>query len=504
MVATNPVDGGRCDDIKSSTTPVVHQFLPVFGRGAQLPPISTLSAEATAGLGAFLWASDHNLDHGFSLHAARTTSPNDLPPRDVIRRLVSLSLSHTCYTLYSVFQWKNEVLRAMAFSDGTIYLDHAATTPVDPRVLDAMIPYFTDQFGNPGGIYNLGRRAAAALDDSREAVARVLHCRPTEVIFTAGGSESDNLAIKGIAAASRSRGKHIITSAIEHHAVLHTCQALEKDGYTVTYLPVDAQGRVRVEDVAAALTDETILVTIMLANNEIGTIQPIAAIGEICRARRIPFHTDAVQGGGVLDLDVTKLRVDALSLAAHKFYGPKGVGILYLRTGTRIAPQIQGGSQERNRRAGTENVAGIVGAATALTLMYAESATENARLIGLRDRLIAGVLAIPDTQITGHPTERLPNNASFAIRGIEGESLLLNLDIAGIAASSGSACTSAIVDPSHVLVALGLDDAWNRGHLRLTVGHSTTEADVDAVVAQLPAMVAALRALSSRPAATRS
>ncbi|HKD75353.1 MAG TPA: aminotransferase class V-fold PLP-dependent enzyme, partial [Ktedonobacterales bacterium] len=236
-----------------------------------------------------------------------------------------------------------------------------------------------------------------------------------------------------------------------------------------------------------------------LANNEIGTIQPIAEIGALCRARRIPFHTDAVQGGGALDLDVTRLNVDALTLSAHKFYGPKGAGILYLRTGTRITPQVYGGSQERNRRAGTENVPGIVGAATALTLAQAEREHESARLVALRDLLIAGVLQIPDTQLTGHPTERLPNNASFAFRGIEGESLLLNLDVAGIAASSGSACTSAIVDPSHVLVALGLDDAWNRGHLRLTLGHSTTEQDVDSIVAQLPEMIASLRKLSSRP-----
>jgi cysteine desulfurase len=387
----------------------------------------------------------------------------------------------------------------MPLPDGTIYLDHAATTPVDPRVVAAMLPYFTERFGNPGGVYALGRQAAAALDDARETVARILNCRPTEVIFTGGGSEADNLAIRGIAASQRKRGKHIITSSIEHHAVLHTCQALEAEGYRVTYLPVDATGRVRAEDVATALTDETILVTIMLANNEIGTIQPIAAIGEICRARRIALHTDAVQGGGALDLDVTKLKVDALSLAAHKFYGPKGVGILYLRTGTRITPEITGGSQERNRRAGTENVAGIVGATTALALAQAEREAENARLIPLRDRLIAGLLRIDGARLTGHPTERLPNSASVVFQGIEGESLLLNLDVAGIAASSGSACTSAIVDPSHVLVALGLDDTWNRGHLRLTLGHSTTEADIDTVLAQVPAMIAALRLLNSRP-----
>ncbi len=388
----------------------------------------------------------------------------------------------------------------MPLPDGTIYLDHAATTPLDPRVLEAMLPYFTEQFGNPGGVYALGRQAAAAVDDARETVARLLNCRPTEILFTGGGSEADNLAIRGIAASQRKRGNHIITSSIEHHAVLHTCQALEAEGFRVTYLPVDEFGRVRVADVVAALTEQTILVTIMLANNEIGTLQPIAEIGEICRARRIPLHTDAVQAGGALPLDVAQLKVDALTLAAHKFYGPKGVGILYLRTGTRITPQVTGGSQERNRRAGTENVPGIVGAAAALALAQAERETENARLIALRDRLIAGILQIEGARLTGHPTERLPNSASFAFQGIEGESLLLNLDVAGIAAASGSACTSAIVDPSHVLVALGLDDSWNRGHLRLTLGHSNTEADIDAVLTQLPAMIASLRRLSSRPA----
>ena len=389
----------------------------------------------------------------------------------------------------------------MALADGTIYLDHAATTPVDPRVVEAMLPYFTTQFGNPGGVYALGRRAAGALDDARETVAHILHCRPTEVIFTGGGSEADNLAIRGMATAmrARKRGNHIITSSIEHHAVLHTCQALEQEGFIVTYLPVDAEGRVRVADVAAALTDETVLVTIMLANNEVGTIQPIAEIAALCRPRRIPLHTDAVQAGGALDVDVSMLNVDALSLAAHKFYGPKGVGVLYLRTGTRLMPLINGGSQERNRRAGTENVASIVGLATALAFAQEEREAENARLVALRDRLIAGVLAIPGSRLTGHPTERLPNSASFAFEGIEGEALLLNLDVAGIAAASGSACTSAVVDPSHVLVAMGVDDAWNRGHLRLTLGRSTTDDDINTVLAHLPVMIAALRQLNSRP-----
>ncbi len=390
----------------------------------------------------------------------------------------------------------------MPLADGTIYLDHAATTPTDPRVVAAMLPYFAEQFGNPGGVYGLGRAAAAAVDDARETVAAILQCRPTEIIFTGGGSEADNLALRGIAASGRKRGNHIITTSIEHHAALHTCQALEAEGYRVTYLPVDAAGQVRVAEVAAALTDDTVLVSVMYANNEIGTIQPISEIAALCRPRRIALHTDAVQAGGALDLDVTRLGVNALSLASHKFYGPKGVGILYLKTGTRITPQVTGGTQERNRRAGTENVPGIVGAATALALAQAEREAENARLLALRDRLIAGVLTIADARLTGHPTERLPNSASFAFRGIEGESLLLNLDVAGIAAASGSACTSAIIDPSHVLVAVGLDDAWNRGALRLTLGHSTTDADITAVLAQLPSMVATLRGLNSRPVAS--
>lgn len=389
----------------------------------------------------------------------------------------------------------------MPLTDGTIYLDHAATTPVAPEVLERMLPYFSEQFGNPSSIYGLGRRAAAALDEAHETVADVLGCRPTEVVFTGGGSEADNLAIKGIAYAPRRRGNHIVTTAIEHHAVLHTCQQLEREGYRVTYLPVDGDGRVDPAAVEAALTDETALVTMMFANNEIGTIQPIAEVGRICRERRIPFHTDAVQAGGLLDLNVRELNVDLLSLSAHKLYGPKGVGILYVRQGTRVQPQILGGSQERNRRAGTENVAGAVGAAEALRRARDERAAEVPRLLALRDRLIAGVLAIPGARLTGHPTLRLPNSASFALAGVEGESLLLNLDLIGVAASSGSACTTGSVEPSHVLTALGLAPAEARGHLRLTLGHSNTESDVSFVLERLPGIVERLRSLSTRPAA---
>ena len=387
----------------------------------------------------------------------------------------------------------------MPLSDGVIYMDHAATTPVDPDVLAAMLPYFSERFGNPSSIYRLGRQSYDALESAHETVARLLGCRPVEIIFTGGGSEADNLAIKGVAYAKRRRGNHIITSAIEHHAALHTCQQLEREGYRVTYLPVDETGLVNPDDVAAAITDETALVTLMYANNEVGTIQPIAEIGRICRARRVPFHTDAVQAGGLLDLDVNTLGVDLLTLSAHKFYGPKGVGILYARQGTRIQPQILGGSQERNRRAGTENVPGAVGAAIALERAQAVRAEESARLAALRDRLISAILRIPDTRLTGHPERRLPNNASFAFAGVEGESLLLNLDLIGVAASSGSACTTGSVEPSHVLTALGISESGARGHLRLTLGHSSDDGDVDFVLEHLPAIVERLRALSTRP-----
>ncbi len=388
----------------------------------------------------------------------------------------------------------------MPLPDGTIYLDHAATTPTDPAVLERMLPYFSERFGNPSSIYRLGRLSFDALDTAHETVAAALGCRPTEVLFTGGGSEADNLAIKGIAYAQRRRGNHLITSAVEHHAVLHTCQQLEREGYTVTYLPVDRDGLVDPQDVAAAMTDETALVTIMYANNEIGCIQPIAEIGRICRARRVPFHTDAVQAGALLDLDVGALGVDLLTLSSHKFYGPKGVGILYVRQGTRIQPQILGGSQERNRRAGTENVPGAVGAAYALERVRSEREREVPRLAALRDRLIEGVLRMPGARLTGHASRRLPNHASFAFAGVEGESLLLNLDLIGVAASSGSACTTGAAEPSHVLTAIGLGADEARGHLRLTLGHSTSDEDIDFVLAQLPPIPERLRALSTRPA----
>lgn len=377
----------------------------------------------------------------------------------------------------------------------TIYLDHAATTALDRRVLDAMIPYFTTEYGNASSIYTLGRHAMQAIDSSRERVAEILHCRPTEIAFVGCGSESDNLAIKGMAFASQKKGNHIITSPIEHHAVLHTCQYLERFGFKTTYLPVNEYARINPDDVVRAITDQTVLVSVMYANNEVGTIEPIAEIGRICRARKIPFHVDAVQAGGALPIDVAALNVDMLSLSAHKFYGPKGMGILYVRQGMRILPQLQGGSQERGRRAGTENVAGIVGMATALQLAQDELAEVTPRIQALRDRLIAGILQIPGSRLTGHPTERLPNNASFCFEGVEGESILLNLDLLGFAASTGSACTSGSVDPSHVLVAMGFSPEWSHGSLRLTLGKENTEEDVEAIIAALPGIIEKLRNL---------
>jgi cysteine desulfurase len=368
----------------------------------------------------------------------------------------------------------------------TIYLDHAATTALDRRVLEVMIPYFTTEYGNASSIYTLGRNAMQAIDGAREEVAEILNCRPTEIIFTGGGSESDNLALKGLAFTAQKKGNHIITSAIEHHAVLHTCQYLERFGFETTYLPVDQYGRVDPDEVARALTAQTVLVSIMYANNEVGTIEPITEIGRICRAKKIPFHVDAVQAGGSLPLDVAALNVDMLSLSAHKFYGPKGVGMLYARQGVRLLPQLQGGSQERGKRAGTENIAGIVGATAALRLAYEELPETQPRIQALRDRLIAGVLTLPGSELSGHPSERLANNASFVFEGIEGESILLSLDLLGFAASTGSACTSGSVEPSHVLLALGLPQEKAHGSLRLTLGKENTQEDVDAFLAALP------------------
>jgi cysteine desulfurase len=359
-----------------------------------------------------------------------------------------------------------------------IYLDHAATTPLRREALDAMLPYLTEHQGNPSSIYASGRRARQAIDEAREVVATFLGARPREIIFTAGGSEADNLAIKGAAWAASADGRHIVTSAIEHKAVLHACAVLERSGFEVTYLPVDRFGRVDPADVAEAITEHTILVSVMAANNEVGTIQPIAEIGAICRSRRVLFHTDAIQAAAHLPLDVDALSADLLSLAAHKVYGPKGVGALFVRRGTSLLPQMQGGSQERQRRAGTENVAGIVGFARALELLDRETRAEAA----LRDRLIAGLTAIDGVTLTGHPTERLPNSASFVVEGVEGGDLVAALDLEGIEASTGSACTSGSTEPSHVLLAMGIDPLLAHGSLRMTVGRETTAEQVERAI----------------------
>lgn len=377
-----------------------------------------------------------------------------------------------------------------------IYMDHAATTPVRPEVWEAMLPYFSTEFGNPSSVYSWGRSARKALDSARDKVAALLGASASEIVFTSGGSEGANLAIKGVAWADQNKGKHIITSAIEHHAVLDTVLWLETQGFEVTILPVDEYGLVDPAQVEAALRPDTILISIMHANNEVGTIQPISEIGALVRARGVRFHTDAVQTAGALDLNVDALNVDLLSISAHKFYGPKGVGALYVRKGVRLHPLIHGGGQEKRRRAGTENVAGIVGLAKAFELAQEEREAESARLQKLRDRLIEGLLQIPHTRVNGSLERRLPNNVSVCFEFIEGESLLLNLDLRGIAASSGSACTSGSLDPSHVLLAMGLSHEIAHGSLRLTLGRENTEADVDFVLQEIPGIVERLRAMS--------
>ena len=382
----------------------------------------------------------------------------------------------------------------------TIYLDHAATTAVDPRVVEAMLPYWTERYGNPSSVYHLGREAHHALDQARQTVAEILNCAPNEIIFTSCGTESDNLALRGVAFQQRhhAQKQHLISSPIEHHAIGHTLEQLEKYfGFEVTYVPVDRYGVVDPAEVEKAIRPDTALISIMYANNEVGTIEPIADIGAVARAHKIPFHTDAVQAGGTLSMDVKALNVDLLSLSAHKFYGPKGVGVLYARKGVQFLPMQTGGGHERNRRAGTENLAYIVGLATALKLATEEADECNARIARLRDRLIAGLLErIPHSQLTGHPSQRLPNSASFVFNYIEGESILLNLDLMGVAASSGSACTSASLEPSHVLRAMGFTHEVAHGSLRLTLGKENTVEDVDYVIDALPPIVDKLRRMS--------
>ena len=378
-----------------------------------------------------------------------------------------------------------------------IYMDNAATTAICPEALAAMLPCFGEHFGNASSIHGTGRDARKALEDARRTVADILGAKPAEIYFTSGGSESDNWAIKGAAFANRKKGNHIITSQIEHHAVLHTCQWLEKQGFEVTYLPVDEYGLVNPRDVEAAITDKTILITIMAANNEIGTIEPIPEIGKIAHEHKIIFHCDAVQAVGAIPVNVDSWHVDMLSLSGHKFHGPKGVGALYIRTGTKVDQFLHGGAQERGRRATTENVPGVVGMAAALEKAAANLEENGVRLTYLRDKLIRGILdAIPYARLNGHSLKRLPGNVNVSIQYIEGEALLLRLDLAGIAASSGSACTSGSLDPSHVLLAIGLPHEVAHGSLRLSLTDTNTEEEVDEVLRVLPKIVETLRAMS--------
>lgn len=379
----------------------------------------------------------------------------------------------------------------------TVYADNAATTAVSPEVLEAMLPFYREAYGNPSSLYTLGQKAKAALESARAAVASCLGANTNEIYFTGCGSESDNWAIKGAAHAMAKQGKnHIITTAFEHHAVLHTCQALEKEGFSVTYLDVHRNGIVRPEEVEAAITDQTALVTIMYANNEIGTIQPIGEIGEICRRRKVLFHTDAVQAVGNVKIDVKAQNIDLLSLSGHKIHAPKGVGALYLRNGVSIQNFLDGGAQERGRRAGTENVAGIVGLGVAMERACSTIDERAARLTPLRDKLIDGLSKIERSHLNGDRERRLPGNVSFCFEGIEGESLLLMLDIKGISASSGSACTSGSLDPSHVLLSIGLPHEVAHGSVRLSLGDCNTEEDVDYILETLPPIVERLRSMS--------
>jgi len=378
-----------------------------------------------------------------------------------------------------------------------IYFDHSATTRVDPEVLDAMLPYLQDQFGNPSSVYRLAGEARAAVDKARQQVAALINADPREIIFTGGGSEADNLAIKGHAWARQDKGKHLITCAIEHHAVLHACDRLAKMGFEVTTLCVDAHGLVDPQQVADALRDDTLLVTIMHANNEVGTIEPVEEIAALCHERGVAFHTDAVQSLGRLPIDVKAMGADMMAFSAHKIYGPKGVGVLYLKKGTRVWPVIDGGAQERALRSGTENVAGIVGMGKACELLSQRMDEDNARILALRERLRQGITdRIEYLLYTGHPDKRLPNIASFCFRYIEGEGILLSLDAYDICASSGSACTSGSLDPSHCLMAMGLPHAIAHGSLRLSLGRENTEAEVDRVIEVLPGIIQRLRQMS--------
>lgn len=378
-----------------------------------------------------------------------------------------------------------------------IYMDNAATTPVKKEVLDEMLPYFSENYGNPSSIYSLGSISKVAVEKAREQVAKAIGADKKEIYFTGGGSESDNWAIKGVAYKNKEKGNHIITSKIEHHAVLHTCEYLEKHGFVVTYLDVDEDGLISLEGLKNAITDKTILITIMYANNEIGTIQPIDEIANIAKEKNIYFHTDAVQAIGNIKIDVKKQNIDMLSLSGHKLYGPKGIGALYVKNGVKLDALIIGGGQERRKRAGTENLASIVGLGKAIELAYENLDENNEKLLKLRDKLIKDIEEkIPYVRLNGHRTQRLPGNVNFCFRFIEGESLLLSLDMVGIAGSSGSACTSGSLDPSHVLLSIGLPHEIAHGSLRLSLGSFNTEEDVDYVVEHLIEIVDRLRKMS--------
>lgn len=381
--------------------------------------------------------------------------------------------------------------------DKIIYFDHAATTPTKKEVLDVMMPYFTESYGNPSSVYNFASGNRQAVDTAREQVAKAIGAQDLEIFFTSGGSEADNWAIKGIAESYKAKGNHIITSTIEHHAVLHTCEYLGKNGYEITYLPVDSEGRINIEDLKNAIKDTTILITIMFANNEIGTIQPIEEIGKIAKENNILFHTDAVQAIGQVPIDVKAMNIDLLSLSGHKLYGPKGIGALYIKKGVRLRALLHGGAQEKGRRAGTENVPAIVGLGKAIELANVNMEENNKKLIELREYLIDNVLKkIPYSRLNGHRTHRLANNANFSFEFIEGESLLIMLDMKGICASSGSACTSGSLDPSHVLLGIGLPHEIAHGSLRISLGDNNTFEEIDFLIDELQKIVERLRQMS--------
>ena len=378
-----------------------------------------------------------------------------------------------------------------------VYLDNAATTALSPKVLEKMMPYLTDIYGNASSPHSFGQTARIGVEHAREQVARAINADPSEIVFTGCGTESDNTVLFGVAERYAKKGDHIITTNVDHHAILHSCAALEKKGIKVTYLPVDKDGLVTPEQVRDAITDKTILVSVMFANNEVGTIMPIPEIAAVCHEKGVLFHTDAVQAAGHVPVDVKAMGIDMLSISGHKFHGPKGVGVLYERKGIRLPSYIIGGEQEKGRRAGTENVAGIVGLGEALELAVTNMSETSARMTRMRDRLIEGIEAtIPEVKLNGHRTKRLPNNVNFSIKYIEGESILLMLDMAGIAASSGSACTSGSLDPSHVLLALGLTHEVAHGSVRMTLGDDTTDEDIDYVLETLPKVAHRLRAMS--------